>query len=206
MSRFLGSINKKSRRLGFSLLENNKEFLKGKKRSYAPGQHGFSKTPKKLSNYGEHLREKQKVAFLYGLNDKQFRRFFSLAKKIQGSNTLNLIRLMESRLDNLVFRMNFASTRKLARQLVNHRHILVDGKIMNIPSAIIKVGSVIELKPKSKDLDLVKKALENNASVVPYVEVDKENKKGKYLRLLEETELNPEINETYVVEYYNRLV
>ena len=126
MSRYTGSINRKSRRYGFSLLENNKEFSKGKKRTYAPGAHGANK--RKLSGYAEQLQEKQKLQFMYGMNDRQFRRLFVVAKKMKGSNAMNLLIVLESRIDNLVFRMGFAPTRRAARQLVNHGHITVNGK------------------------------------------------------------------------------
>jgi small subunit ribosomal protein S4 len=196
MSRYTGSINRKARRLGFSILENNKEFLKGKKRTTAPGQHGAAQ--KKLSGYGEQLAEKQKLAYMYGMNDRQFRRLFSIAKKMKGSNALNLLIVLESRLDNLVYRMGFAPTRRAARQLVNHGHVLVNGKKIDIPSAIIGVGSEIAIKDKSKKLNIVN--FDEKISTLAFVEADQATKIGKYLRFPERTELNQEINETYVVE------
>lgn len=202
MSRYIGSINRKSRRLGFSLLENNKEFIKGKKRNYAPGQHGQNK--KKLSGYGEQLQEKQKLQFMYGMNDRQFRRLFKIAKGMKGSNTLNLLIVLESRLDNLVFRMGFAPTRRAARQLVNHGHILLNSKKCTIPSTIVKVGSLISVKEKSLNLPIIK----NNEMVKPldFVKVDNNKKIGEYVRHPQRHELNQDIKETYVVEWYNRLV
>jgi small subunit ribosomal protein S4 len=196
MSRYTGSINRKARRLGFSILENNKEFLKGKKRTTAPGQHGAAQ--KKLSGYGEQLAEKQKLAYMYGMNDRQFRRLFSIAKKMKGSNALNLLIVLESRLDNLVYRMGFAPTRRASRQLVNHGHVLVNGKKIDIPSAIISVGSEIAIKDKSKKLNIVN--FDEKISTLPFVQADQTTKTGKYLRFPERTELNQEINETYVVE------
>jgi small subunit ribosomal protein S4 len=196
MSRYTGSINRKARRLGFSILETNKEFLKGKKRTSAPGQHGAAQ--KKLSGYGEQLAEKQKLAYMYGMNDRQFRRLFSIAKKMKGSNALNLLIVLESRLDNLVYRMGFAPTRRAARQLVNHGHVLVNGKKVDIPSAIISVGSEIAIKDKSKKLNIVN--FDEKISTLAFVEADQATKTGKYLRFPERTELNQEINETYVVE------
>jgi small subunit ribosomal protein S4 len=153
MSRYLGSINRKSRRLGFSILETNKEFLKGKKRTYAPGQHGQAN--RKLSGYGEQLAEKQKLALMYGMNDRQFRRLFTIAKKMKGSTALNLLIVLESRLDNLVYRMGFAPTRRAARQLVTHGHILVNGKKNDIASCVIPLNTEISIKEKSRKLPVV---------------------------------------------------
>lgn len=199
MSRYTGSIYKKSRRLGFSLLENNKEFSKGKKRTYAPGQHGNRKV--KLSGYGEQLQEKQKLMYMYGLNDRQFRRLFTIARKRHGVLTLNLLQTLESRLDSLVFRMGFTPTRRAARQLVNHGHILVNGKKANIPSMIISIGSEIALKPKiTTKLDIEKNV------VAAFVDVDKKNFKGKFTRYPEREELPENVNESYVVEWFKRLV
>ncbi len=202
MSRYTGSINRKSRRLHFSILENNKEFLKGKKREYAPGQHGMAN--KKLSGYGQQQAEKQKLAYMYGLNNRQFQRIFKVAKKMQGSTSLNLLIVLESRLDNLVYRMNFAPTRRAARQLVNHGHILVNGKKCDIPSIIIKVGDTITIKEKSRTLPIVKASFEN--ATLSFVNVDKSTFSGKYVRFPERQELNQDINETYVVEWFSRIV
>ncbi len=203
MSRYTGSINRKSRRLHFSIKENNKEFLKGKKREYIPGQHGPT-SHNKLSGYGQQLVEKQKLAFMYGLNDRQFQRLFKIAKKMQGSTSLNLLIALESRLDNLVYRMNFAPTRRAARQLVNHKHILVNGKKCDIPSMLIKVGDEISVKEKSHKLPLVKANLDNDT--VKFVKVDKNKFSGKFTRFPERHELSQEINETYVVEWFSRIV
>lgn len=200
--RYTGSVNRKSRRLGFSILENNKEFLKGKKRVYAPGQHGQAN--RKLSGYGEQLTEKQKIAYLYGVTDRQLRRLFTVAKKMKGSNALNLLIVLESRLDNLVYRMGFAPTRRSARQLVSHGHILVNGKKIDIPSTIIQPKSVITIKEKSRKMPLI--AREEKIGTLAFVKVDNATMSGEYLRYPERPELNQEINETYVVEWYNRLV
>ena len=196
MSRYTGSINRKSRRYGFSLLENNKEFSKGKKRTYAPGQHGANK--RKLSGYGEQLQEKQKLQFMYGMNDRQFRRLFLIAKKMKGSNALNLMIVLESRIDNLVFRMGFAPTRRAARQLVNHGHVLLNGKKCSIPSTICKIGDKIAIKEKSKAMPLVKDT--QMSKTLDFVKVDASNKTGEYVRFPAREELNQEVNETYVVE------
>ena len=194
--RYTGSINRKSRRYGFSLLENNKEFSKGKKRTYAPGQHGQNK--RKLSGYAEQLQEKQKLQFMYGMNDRQFRRLFKIAKGMKGSNALNLLIVLESRIDNLVFRMGFAPTRRAARQLVTHGHVLLNGKKCSIPSTICKIGDKIAIKEKSKALPVVKDT--QLAKTLDFVKVDGSKFEGEYVRFPAREELNQEINETYVVE------
>ena len=156
MARYTGPSWKQSRRLKFSVLENGKEL---QKRNYAPGQHGQRRA--KLSEYGLQLQEKQKVRFTYGVNEKQFRNTFNRAQKMEGKHGENFLILLESRLDNLVYRMGFASTRRQARQLVNHGHIVVDGKKVDIPSYTVKPGQVIAMKETSKNLAIVKESLEN---------------------------------------------
>lgn len=200
MARYTGPVWKKARRLSFSILETGEEL---KKRTYAPGQHGPAKRIK-LSGYGTQLREKQRIRNMYGLNERQFHNLFVKASKMDGMAGVNFLVLLESRLDNIVYRMGFARTRKAARQLVNHGHILVDGKKVNIPSALIKPGQEISLKEKSLNLAIVKESLESQISTAAFVEVDKDNKKGKFIRLPDRNELNQEINEALVVEYYNR--
>jgi small subunit ribosomal protein S4 len=202
MARIKGPVYKTSRRLGFSVLETGEEL---QKRNYPPGQHGQSRRAK-LSNYGLQLREKQKIRHLYGINEKQFYNTFRKALKAKGNTGHSFLFMLESRLDNLVYRMGFARTRRQARQLVNHGHILVDGKKADIPSYSVKVGSKISMKESSQNLDIVNEALEVTYSNLPFVSVDKKKKVGEYLRLPERSELNQEINELLVVEYYNRLI
>ena len=149
MSRINGPVWKTSRRLGFSILETGEEL---QKRAYAPGQHGPTKRVK-LTNYGQQLREKQKIRYMYGLNERQFYNTFIKASKMKGVTGDNFLGLLESRLDNLVYRMGFARTRRAARQLVNHGHILVNGKKVDIPSFIAKPGMVVEIKEKSRDMN-----------------------------------------------------
>lgn len=204
MSRYTGSIFKKSRKFSISLLENNKEFSKGKKRTTPPGQHGNKSNFKKPSLYGKQLAEKQKISLLYAVKDKQLRRFFKLSKKMDGKLSMNLLILLESRLDNLVFRMGFSPTRRGARQLVSHGHVLVNGKKCDIPSAIIPLNSFISIKEKSKDMKLIND--QNEVEVMPFVSVDKNQKVGQYIRFPERKELHPEINEVYVVEWYKQLI
>ena len=198
MARYTGSINRKSRRLGFSVLENGKDL----KRAYAPGQHGNDR--KKLSDYGTQLQEKQKVRFMYGVNEKQFKKIFEDAGKMKGVHGENFLRLLESRLDNLVYRLGFSTTRKGARQLVNHGHITVNGKKVNIPSYRCKVGDVIAVKEQSVNHPAIKAALEVTHNRVEFVTFDENKLSGTYVRLPERSELNQEINESLIVEFYNR--
>ena len=200
MARYTGPVWKKARRLRFSVLETGVEL---KKRTYAPGQHGPTKRVK-LSNYGLQLREKQRIRNMYGLNERQFANLFDKASRMDGMAGVNFLILLESRLDNLVYRMGFARTRAAARQLVNHGHILVDGKKLDIPSAQIKPGTVISVREKSLNNKTIAESLESNISTPAFVEVDKEKKSGKFVRLPERNELNQELNESLVVEYYNR--
>ena len=200
MARYTGPAYKKSRRLGFSTLENGKELAR---RPYAPGQHGQDRR-KKLSEYGIQMQEKQKVRILYGLNEKQFRKTFERASKMKGIAGENLLVLLESRLDNMVYRLGMARTRRSARQIVNHGHILVNGKKVDIPSYTTKVGDIISVKENSKNHPAIIDALEQNRSIPAFLEMDKKNLTGKYLRTPERSELNPEINEQLIVEFYNR--
>ena len=200
MARYTGPSYKKSRTVGFSTLENGKELAR---RPYKPGQHGATRRSK-LSEYGTQLNEKQKVKFMYGLNERQFRKTFNEARKMSGAHGENFLKLLESRLDNLVYRMGFANTRRGARQLVNHGHIAVDGKKVDIPSFRVKVGSVISLKDNTKELKSVTEALSNVTTRVEYIDFDKANNSAKYVRLPERNELNADINEALIVEFYNR--
>ena len=199
MARYTGSTYRKSRRFGFSILENGKELAK---RPYAPGQHGNGR--RKISDYGMQLQEKQKVRFMYGLNEKQLKRLFVEAGKMKGVHGENFLKLLESRLDNLVYRMGFATTRRGARQLVNHGHITVNGKKVDIPSYRVKVGDVIGIKEQSKDHPAVKAALEAINNRVEFVTFDDAKKTGTFVRLPERSELNANINESLIVDFYNR--
>jgi small subunit ribosomal protein S4 len=199
MSRFTGSTWKVSRRLRFSILENGKEL---QKRPYAPGQHGQRRG--KLSEYGVQLQEKQKVRFTYGMSEKQFKKVFALAGKLPGKHGDNFLVLLETRLDNLVYRLGFATTRAQARQLVNHGHVEVDGKKLDIPSYRVKVGQTIALKETSKGLAICKAALEAKLSRAEYLAFDENTGVGTLVRTPERDEFLPEINEQLIVEFYNR--
>ncbi len=198
MSRYTGPSWKVSRRLGFSTLESGIEL---KKRPYAPGQHGQRRT--KISDYGLQLMEKQKVRFLYGVSEKQFKKTFDESAKLAGKQGENFLKLLESRLDNVVYRLGFARTRRQARQLVNHGHFLVDGKKVDIPSYRLSPGQKVTLKEKSKNLDVIKDALENKYGHVDYVALD-ENNVGVFARYPERNEFLTEINEQLIVEFYSR--
>ena len=199
MSRYTDSIWKKSRHLNFSVLENGEEL---KKRPYGPGQHGQDRK-RKPSEYGIQLLEKQKLRTLYGVNERQFRRLFMLAKKDPTVTGLAFFRILESRLDNLVYRMGFARTRAGARQLVNHGHILVNGKKVDIASYLCNVGDVISLKETSP-LKVVKESLDSKPASVGYVTVDAEKFCGTFTRMPERNELSQDIQESQIIEYYNR--
>ena len=200
MSRYTKSTYRISRRLGFSTLESGKELAK---KPYAPGIHG-NKRGKKLSNYGVQLQEKQKVRFMYGLNEKQFRKTFDDAGKMKGVHGENLFKLLESRLDNIVYRIGFATTRRGARQLVNHGHITVNGKKVNIPSYRCKPNDVIAIKDSDKELKIVRESLEKLGKRVDFIKYDDNKMAATYVRYPERSELNGEINDSLIVEYYNR--
>ena len=202
MSRNTGSVWKKSRRLGFSVLETGEELTR---RNTIPGQHGNARRPK-LTNYGIQLQEKQRIRHTYQLSEKQFYNTYLKASKKAGSAGENFLVMLDSRLDNIVYRMGFARTRRASRQLVNHGHVLVDGKKVDIPSFQVKPGQVIEIRERAKNLSVINEALEAATATVDFVEVNKDAKKGTYVRYPERKELftAQEINELLVVEFYNR--
>ena len=196
-----GSTWKKSRRLNFSILETQKELAK---RPYGPGQHGAPGRRKKNSEYGKQLIEKQKLREMYGVNERQFRRLFMIALKSEEVTGYAFMKILESRLDNLVYRMGFARTRAGARQLVNHGHIEVNGKKADIPSMLLKVGDVVSVKEASRSLKVIKESLDSVTTKVAYVEVDAEKMSGKFTREPNRDELPRDIAEAQIVEYYNR--
>ena len=203
MSRYTGPSWKKSRRLGLSLSGTGKELAR---RPYAPGQHGPNQRRKSLSEYGLQLQEKQKLRYIYGMTEEQFRNLYKRALKVQeGTIGTNFMTLLEQRLDNMVYRLGLASTRRQARQLVAHGHITVDGKRVDIPSYTVKVGQVISVREKSKDLQVIKESVEGLYGHVPYVEFDADKLEGSLSRLPERDELNQEIDDSLVVEYYNQV-
>ncbi len=208
MARYRGPVEKLERRLGVSLALKGERRLAGKsaidKRPYAPGQHGQRRT--KISEYGMQLREKQKAKFMYGVSEKQFRALFKDAARHDGNTGENLIQMIEQRLDNVVYRMGFASTRRFARQLVTHGHILVDGKKLDIASYRVKVGQKIEIKEKSKSNPQIVRAIELTAQtgIVPWVDVEKDKFFGIFTRLPEREEVVIPVEERLIVELYSK--
>ena len=200
MSRYTGPAYKKSRRVGFSTLENSKDIAKI---PYKPGVHGQDRKGKP-SNYAEQLNEKQKVKFMYGMSEKQFKTLFNRASKMQGIHGENFLKLLESRLDNIVYRMGMSQTRRGARQIVNHGHILVNGKKVDIPSYNVKPGDTIAVKEASKDHKAILASLEEVNRTLDFVNFDKKKLEGTYVRYPERSELNADINEALIVEFYSR--
>ena len=200
MARYTGPSYKQARRVGFSITETGKELAR---RPFGPGQHGKNRKGK-LSDYGNQLKEKQKVRFMYGLNEKQFHKTFVEAGKLKGVHGEDFLKLLESRLDNLVYRIGFATTRRGARQLVNHGHVTVNGNKVDIPSYRVKVGDVISLKEDDKNLKVVTESLEKVTKRVEFINYDENKKEATFVRLPERNELNADINEALIVEFYNK--
>ncbi len=206
MARYIGPTCKLARRAGTDLL------LKGRGRSLdtkckldtPPGQHGARKP--RLSDYALQLREKQKLKQMYGLLERQFRNYYLKATKSKGATGLNLLRMLEQRLDNVVYRMGFSATRAEARQLVGHKAILVNGKGVNIPSYIVQVGDVVEVREKSRSQTRIAQALSVAAQIgfPEWVEVDEKGLKGTFKALPERDQIVPDINENLVVELYSK--
>ena len=201
MARYTGPNNKKARRVSFSILENGKDIAK---RPYGPGQHGKNRK-RKPSNYAIQLNEKQKARFMYGISEKQFKKLVNDSAKMKGVHGENLLILLESRLDNIVYRIGFATTRRGARQLVNHGHITVNGKKVDIPSYRVKPGDVIAIKENSSDHKGIEIALANKIKRPDFINYDEAKRVGTYVRYPERSELNAEINESLIVEFYSRV-
>lgn len=199
MSRYTGPSWKISRRLGYSISETGKELAK---RNYAPGQHGQSRT--KIKEYGTQLQEKQRVKFTYGMSEKQFRKVFAEASKMPGKTGENFLKLLECRLDNVVYRLGLARTRAQARQIVNHGHILVNGKKVDIPSYRLTPGQTITLSEAAKKFVVVTSALEATVSRPEYVSFDANTMTGSLVRIPERDEFLREIKEQLIVEFYSR--
>lgn len=201
MARYTGPNNKQARRVSFSILENGKDIAK---RPYGPGQHGKDRK-RKPSNYSIQLTEKQKVRFMYGISEKQFKKLVNDSAKMKGVHGENLLILLESRLDNLVYRIGFATTRRGARQLVNHGHITVNGKKVDIPSYRVKPGDTIAIKENSSDHKGIELALANKIKRPDFINYDEGKRVATYVRFPERSELNADINESLIVEFYSRV-
>ncbi|TDQ39096.1 30S ribosomal protein S4 [Aureibacillus halotolerans] len=200
MARYTGPSWKQARRVGISLTGTGKEL---EKRPFPPGQHGANQR-RKVSEYGLQLREKQKLRFMFGINERQFHRTFNDASKMKGIQGENFMALLESRLDNLVYRLGLARTRRQARQLVNHGHIEVDGGRVDIPSYRVVAGQTIAVREKSRNLAIVQEAVEVSNFVPEFLTFNAEALSGTYNRLPERAELPAEINEQLIVEFYSR--
>jgi len=208
MARYRGPVEKIERRFGVSLGLKGERRLAGKsaldKRPYGPGQHGQRRT--KISEYGTQLREKQKAKFMYGLSEKQMRALFAEAKRRTGNTGTNLVMLLEQRLDNVLYRMGFATTRRFARQLVNHGHVLVDGKRVDIPSYRVTPGQKVEIIEKSKKNNQIVRAVEltNQTGLASWVDIDQEKLFGIFTRLPEREEVVIPVEERLIVELYSK--
>jgi len=208
MARYRGPREKLERRLGVDLGLKGERRLAGKsaleKRPYPPGQHGQRRT--KISEYGLQLREKQKAKFMYGVSEKQFRAIFKEANRREGNTGELLVQLLEQRLDNVVYRMGFATTRAFARQLVNHGHILVDGKRVDIPSYRVQPGQKVEVREKSKNNPQIQRSMEltNQTGIVEWVDVDKDKLFGIFTRIPEREEVSIPVEERLIVELYSK--
>lgn len=208
MARYRGPVEKIERRLGVNLGLKGERRLSGKsaldKRPYGPGQHGQRKA--KVSEYGLQLREKQKAKFMYGVSERQFSNLFQEANRLEGNTGANLVTLLERRLDNVVYRMGFATTRKFARQLVGHCHVLVDGKVVNVPSYSVKAGQKVEIKEKYKNNPQIQRSIElsNQTGIVEWVNVDKDKVFGIFTRFPERSEVQIPVEERLIVELYSK--
>ncbi len=208
MARYRGPVEKIERRLEADLGLKGERRLSGKsaleKRPFAPGQHGQRRS--KISEYGLQLREKQKVKFIYGVSERQFSNYFKEAVRREGNTGAVLISLIEQRLDNVVYRMGFATTRAFARQITTHGHVLVDGKKVDIPSYLVKPGQKIEIKEKTKNNPQVQRALEltNQTGMVDWVNVDKDKVFGIFTRIPEREEVVIPVEERLIVELYSK--
>ncbi|PIS27696.1 MAG: 30S ribosomal protein S4 [Candidatus Marinimicrobia bacterium CG08_land_8_20_14_0_20_45_22] len=209
MARYTGPVCKLCRR------EGKKLFLKGErcnstkcsfeKKSYVPGQHGQTNR-RRLSNYGLQLREKQKIKRIYGIYEKQFRRYFEIATGQKGITGTNLMKLLESRLDNVVYRLGFASSRKMARELVSHRHFTVNGKIVTIPSYLVKPNDVIQVKEKSRKLVVIHESMKriHGDHELLWLILDKAKLQGIFVQVPERDQMGMDVNEQLVVELYSK--
>ena len=193
------------RKFGENIFGNPKYDRLLNRKPYSPGQHGQTRRAK-LSNYGLQLREKQKIKFMYGLLEKQFRLTFQKADKMKGETGTNMLQLLESRLDNVVHRLGFAISRPAARQLVSHKHILLNNKCVNIPSLIVKPGDVVSIRNKSKKMDCVIESMKNIKGDIDlaWLSLDKAKMSGTFISVPEREDMKLTVNEQLVVELYSK--
>ena len=200
MARNIGPSTKIARKFGEPIFGTDKDF---EKRNFPPGQHGLASKRKKKSEYGTQLKEKQKVKYTYGLLERQFRNLYEKASRMKGQKGENLIFLLESRLDNIVYRLGIAPTRAAARQLVTHCHIKLNGEVCNIPSAIVKPGDVISVRERSRSLEVITRSAAS-AARYSWLEFDPKTLTGKYLNVPVREEIPETINEQLIVELYSK--
>jgi len=201
MARYTGPKTKIARKFGEAIFGEDKSF---EKRNYPPGQHGNNRRRGKKSEYAIQLMEKQKAKYTYGVLERQFRNMFEKATRAQGITGEVLLQLCESRLDNVVYRMGVAPSRRAARQLVGHRHITVNGELVNIPSYHIKPGDVVGVREKSKSLAVVQESLSNNSSVYEWISWNSEKKEGTFVSVPGRVQIPENINEQFIVELYSK--
>lgn len=200
MARYIGPSTKIARKFGEPIFGTDKDF---EKRNFPPGQHGLASKRKKKSEYGTQLKEKQKVKYTYGLLERQFRNLYEKASRMKGQKGENLIFLLESRLDNIVYRLGIAPTRAAARQLVTHCHIKLNGEVCNIPSAIVKPGDMISVRERSRSLEVITRSAAS-AARYSWLEFDPKTLTGKYLNVPVREEIPETINEQLIVELYSK--
>jgi len=205
MAKFTGPKGKIVRRFSENIYGNPKFDRLLEKRNYPPGQHGNGgKFRRRVSDYGIHLREKQKLRYTYLLLERQFHNYFAKADKMEGMTGVNLLQLLERRLDTVIYRMGFARTIMQARQFVNHGHIKVNGRKVDIPSFLVKQGDVVEIKEKSRNMIAILEAMDATASVYPWLQVEREKFMGTYLDIPLRDQIPVNIDERLIVEYYSK--
>lgn len=201
MARYTGPKTKVARKFGEAIFGEDKSF---EKRNYPPGQHGNARKRGKKSEYAIQLQEKQKAKYTYGILERQFRNIFESARAAQGITGEVLLQLCESRLDNVVYRMGIAPSRSGARQLVSHRHITVNGEIVNIPSYQLRAGDVVAVREKSKSLEAIEKSLANSSQVYEWITWNDDTKQGTYVSVPARIQIPENINEQFIVELYSK--
>lgn len=201
MARYRGPKTKIARRMGEAIFGPDSSF---EKRKYGPGQHGNTRRRGKKSEYAVQLQEKQKAKYTYGILEKQFENLFDKASRKKGITGENLLRFCESRLDNTVFRMGISPTRSGARQLVSHRHITVNGGLVNIPSYQLSEGDVVEVRERSKSLEAISASLAKDSTTFEWLEFDKTSLKGKFIKAPEREQIPENIKEQLIVELYSK--
>ena len=201
MARYTGPTTKIARKFGDAIFGTDKYF---DKRSYPPGQHGIAKKRKSASEYAIQLQEKQKAKYTYGLLERQFRNVFEKAARKKGVTGTNLLKLLEARLDNTLYRLGFAASRSQARQLVTHKHVIVNGQVVNIPSFTLKPGDKVALRERSKNLTVVQDAMAKKGKKYNWLVVDEKNVEGTFVEFPEREAIPENINEQLIVELYSK--